>query len=147
MKTLIIYSSVHHGNTKKIAEVTAQELSAELLNANDKEPASIEQYELIGFSSGIYYGKFHSKLYEMIEKLDLKGKNVFIFSTSGMGNKKYNESLYKLLTSKGAVVKGSFSCKGYDTYGPFKIIGGISKGHPNEKDLENARKFAKNLLR
>jgi flavodoxin len=147
MKTLIVYSSVHHGNTKKIAEAMAQELSAELLNTNDKTPASIEQYELIGFGSGIYYGKFHSKLYEMIEKLDLKGKNVFIFSTSGVGNKKYNDFLHKLLASKGAVIKGSFSCKGYDTFGPLKIIGGISKGHPNEKDLENAKKFARNLLR
>lgn len=145
MKALIIYSSVHHGNTKKIAEAMAQELGAELLKINDKKPASIKEYDLIGFGSGIYYGKFHSKLYKLIEQLNLKDKNVFIFSTSGVGNKKYNKSLHKLLTSKGAIVKGDFSCKGYDTFGPFKIIGGISKGHPNEKDLENAKKFASNL--
>lgn len=147
MKTLIIYSSIHHGNTKKIAEVMAQELGAELLNINDKKPVSIDQYDLIGFGSGIYYGKFHSKLYELIEQLNLNGKNVFIFYTSGLKNKKFSESLYKLLISKEAVVKDTFSCKGYDTFGPLKIIGGISKGHPNEKDLENAKKFAKNLLK
>jgi hypothetical protein len=38
-----------------------------------------------------------------------------------------------------------FSCKGYDTFGPFKLIGGLSKGHPDETDLENAVAFVKGL--
>ena len=38
-------------------------------------------------------------------------------------------------------VLGTFGCKGCDTFGPFKLVGGIAKGHPNEKDMENARRF------
>lgn len=40
---------------------------------------------------------------------------------------------------------GEFSCKGYDTFGPFKLVGGIAKGHPDERDLENARKFYREI--
>ena len=42
---------------------------------------------------------------------------------------------------------GAFHCKGYDTFGPFKIIGGIAKKHPDEKDLANACVFFENILK
>lgn len=42
---------------------------------------------------------------------------------------------------------GEFSCKGYDTFGPFKLIGGISKGHPDKNDLDNAKAFFKGLCK
>ena len=29
-----------------------------------------------------------------------------------------------------------FGCKGYDTFGPFKLFGGIAKGHPDEDDIK-----------
>jgi multimeric flavodoxin WrbA len=34
---------------------------------------------------------------------------------------------------------------GYDTFGPFKLIGGLAKGHPDDKDLENAVAFFRGL--
>lgn len=46
---------------------------------------------------------------------------------------------------KGCPVLGEFSCKGYDTFGPFKLVGGIAKGHPNATDLENARSFFRRI--
>ena len=42
---------------------------------------------------------------------------------------------------------GKFSCKGYDTYGPFKLVGGIAKGHPDEKDLTAAVDFYKEITK
>ena len=33
----------------------------------------------------------------------------------------------------------NFQCRGFDTFGPFEKIGGVAKGHPNEKDLSEAR--------
>ena len=44
-----------------------------------------------------------------------------------------------------AKVMGQFGCLGYDTFGPFKLVGGIAKGHPDEKDLENVRRFYEGL--
>lgn len=146
MKALIIYSSVHHGNTKKVVDVITKTLGADVLKLDEAKNPSFEEYDLIGFGSGIFHGKHHEKLLQIIEKSHLEGKDAFVFSTSGTGSNKYNKSLITLLESKGAVMKGSFSCKGFDTYSIFKWIGGVAKGHPNSEDLENARIFAGTLL-
>lgn len=145
-KTLIIYLSIHHGNTKKIAEEIASALNAELKPLNELETMSFEGYSLIGFGSGIFHGKHHAKLFNIVRDSELKGKDVFVFSTSGTGNSKYNEPLKEMLTEKGAKIAGSFVCKGYDTYGILKWVGGISKGRPNSKDIKKAGEFAKLLL-
>ena len=34
---------------------------------------------------------------------------------------------------------------GYDTFGPFKLIGGMAKGHPDADDLQRARAFIQAL--
>ena len=52
----------------------------------------------------------------------------------------------KFLEQKTATVTGIFSCKGYDTYGPFKLVGGLNKHHPDENDIQNAE-FYENLLK
>ena len=52
----------------------------------------------------------------------------------------------KISAEKHCPVLGEFSCKGYDTFGPFKLVGGIAKGRPNERDLEQARTFYRNLI-
>lgn len=49
----------------------------------------------------------------------------------------------KFLEQKSATVTAAFSCKGYDTYGPFKLIGGLNKHHPDENDVNNAVQFMK----
>jgi len=36
---------------------------------------------------------------------------------------------------------GSYGCRGYDTYGPFKLVGGIAKGHPTEEEIDGAVAF------
>lgn len=146
MKRLIIYESVHHGNTEKIAKVMAEVLKAELKRPNDVNIDSLKDYDLIEFGSGIYYGKFHKNILELIKKI--RGGNnqkTFVFSTSGQGREQYNDSLKKEFTEKGFKVIGSFACKGFDTYGPFKLIGGIAKGRPNEDDISKAREFAMKL--
>ena len=43
-------------------------------------------------------------------------------------------------------VVDDFSCRGFNTHGPLKLVGGINKGHPDLKDLKHAEIFARNLL-
>jgi flavodoxin len=145
MKCAVVYISVHHQNTEKIAAAISKELGADLFRISDVDSGLLEKYDMIGFGSGIYFGKHHKKLFEHVMGLDLKDKDVFVFSTSGSDSVKYNKKLIDVLDSKGADVKGSFSCKGYDTYGVLKWIGGIAKGRPNEGDIEDARDFADTL--
>ncbi|APA96489.1 hypothetical protein [Nocardia seriolae] len=46
---------------------------------------------------------------------------------------------------KGFEVVDTFSCLADDTYLPFKIVGGIRKGRPDDADLAAARTFAEGL--
>ena len=50
-----------------------------------------------------------------------------------------------ILKEKKTDIIGKFGCKGYDTFEPFKLVGGIAKGHPDEKDLEAAVSFVAGL--
>ena len=58
---------------------------------------------------------------------------------------KYHNVLKDKLASKGFKVVDEFACRGFDTFGPLFLIGGLNKGKPDEKDLENARQFAVRL--
>ncbi|HWP80472.1 MAG TPA: flavodoxin family protein [Candidatus Acidoferrum sp.] len=144
-KCLIIYDSYHHGNTEKVAKAMAAASGAGLCRADEVKAADLAQYELVGFGSGIAFGKHYDKLLEAAGRLELSGKEVFVFSTSGAGKDEQNAELIGQLKSAGAAVAGSFACKGFDTYGPFKLIGGIAKGHPDGGELEAAKRFIEGI--
>jgi len=147
MKVLIVYNSVHHGNTEKIAKVIVDELKAKMVKPTEEEVNKLSEYDLIGFGSGIYMGKHHESILQLVEKLPaVKDKKAFVFCTSG-SLKNYNKPLKENLTAKGFQVVGEFSCKGFDTYGPFKLIGGINRGRPNEEDRRKAQEFAHSFLK
>lgn len=146
MKSIIIYESVHHGNTEKVAKAIGEVLKAELVKPQDVSINKLKDYDLIGFCSGIFYGKFHKNILKLVKEIETgKNQKAFVFSTSGQGKEESNYSLKEQLTKKGFQVVGSFACKGFDTYGPFKLIGGIAKGRPNAEDISNAKKFAEGI--
>lgn len=152
MKSLIIYYSTYRKNTEKIAQLFAEKLGCELINIKNTDDVSIDGYDLIGFGSGIYKESLSPKLFKLVEDLDVKNKNVFVFSTSGVGMKFYNHKLVRLLESKEAIIKGNFACKGSFTARDFSnnkifdIFGKFSQGHPNTKDFKNAEEFIKNII-
>lgn len=145
-KCLIIYYSYHHGNTKKVAEAMAQACGAELCPVEEADAKNLDGYEIIGLGAGIDRGKHYKPLFDAAEKLNLKGRNVFVFSTSGMGNKNYNTPLIRELERMGAAVKGNFTCRGYDTI-VLRLLGGIAKGHPDAGEIEAAKKFASDMVK
>ncbi len=150
MKNLIIYASIHHKNTEKIANAMGSVLGGEVVSFLEAKEEDLKSADLIGFGSGIYLSMFHKSLINFIENQeDVKGKKAFIFSTSGMKrgfmiNKAHNH-FKKLLTDKGYEVVGDFNCIGHDSYGPLKYIGGINKGRPDESDVNLAKEFANSL--
>ena len=145
MKTLIVYTSVHHQNTEKVAKVMAEELEADLTPTGNAKPETLAAYDLIGFGSGIYFGKHHKTLLQFAETLPpVTQKRAFVFSTSGDG-KIHHAALKEKLVNRGFSIVNEFCCKGWDTVGPLKLFGGINKGRPDEKDLAAARAFAQGL--
>jgi flavodoxin len=146
MNSMIIYMSIHHQNTEKVAREIARPLDAHLTTPLDFD-SEISDYDLIGVGSGIYYAKHHESLLEFVRDLPpVNRKNAFIFSTRGMGPVRvYHRPLRNLLLKKGFTLIGEFSCKGYDSNGFLKYLGGLNKGHPNEEDLQRAKEFAQSL--
>jgi len=139
MKSAIVYYSSHHGNTKKLVQAIAQGRDVVLIDAASTKNADLNGYDLIGFASGIYFGKFHESVLEFARNHLPQGKKVFFLSTYGGSSN--TTAIRKEVQAKGAQIAGEFGCKGYDTFGPFKLVGGIAKGHPNAADLERACQF------
>jgi flavodoxin len=152
MKALIVYSSDYNNNTEKIAKVFAKKINADLINLKNSKDIKVDSYDLIGFGSGVYRESMAPKLFNLAEKLNLKGKNVFVFSTSGVGMKFYNNKLIRLLESKEAVCKGSFACKGsfvskdFSDNKIFEVMSKFAVGHPNDKDLVKAERFISKVV-
>lgn len=150
MKTLIIYASVHHGNTEKITKVIAETLNCKMLKAETVDVDTLKNYDLIGFGSGIFSGKFkfHKSIIELIDSLPKQfAKKAFIYSTSGQGNVSYNNPIKSKLEEKGFEIIEMFACKGFNTAGPLKLIGGIAKDRPNSDDMQAAKTFAQKILK
>ncbi len=148
MKTLIISFSYHHKNTDKIAFVFAKAFEAEVKAPSEVDPNSLPDYDIIGFGSGISFGRHYKDLLEFADKLPTVTKQqAFIFSTSGQANNgpKFHKKLRETLQSRGFNIVGEFNCTGFDTYGALKIFGGIQKGHPDEDDIKQAEDFALSL--
>jgi flavodoxin len=137
-------------NTEKVAKVIAKILDAQIKWPDKIKPQELQEYNLVGFGSGIYGEKHHKLLLGLADILpQVNNKKAFIFSTSAiMGKEKVakdHSALREKLELKGYNIVDEFACKGFNTNSFLKHFGGMNKGRPNAKDLENAEEFARNL--
>lgn len=146
MKTAIIYYSKHHGNTKKVLDaIAAFDPGVELVDVNEQHELDLSRYDRIGFASGIYYGKFAEQVLNFAKGDFPTGKDVFFIATAGNPTKNCFNAIAKAVESKHCKEIGRYICKGFDTYGPFKLVGGIQKGHPTAEEIQAAVDFYKTL--
>ena len=146
MSTCIIYYSKHHGNTKKLLDaIKAADPKVELIDVTEKREADLNGYDRIGFASGIYYTKFAEQVLTFAKVNLPPQKDVFYLATAGNPIKVNFNSIAEVAESKQCNELGRFQCKGFDTFGPFKLVGGIQKGHPTDDEIVEAVEFYKNL--
>ena len=145
MKTAIIYYSKHHENTKKVLDAIAKNNDVTLIDETKKPATDLTEYDRIGFASGIYYSKFHKILLEYAKKYMPDGKQTFFLYTYGAEKEGYTKAITEAVKTHHAEILGEFGCYGFNTFGPFKLIGGIAKGHPDKTDIENALSFYRGL--
>ena len=146
-KAVLFCYSVHHNNTRKIADALAERLPLRGVSVPVREEIDLSEYDLVGFASGIYFSEFGKPVGKLIESLDgLAGKSCFTLSTHGAPAGEFGAEVREKLRGKGAVIAGDWHCRGFDTYGPFKLVGGLAKGRPNAKDVESAATYVKTLL-
>lgn len=146
MKTAVCYYSRHHGNTLKVLEAMAAEGQIDLIDVTKRQTVHLDEYDCIGFASGIYGFEFQKAVVEFARQYLPAGKPVFFVYTYGGIKGSGTKAVAEIAAEKGCPVLGEFGCKGYDTFGPFKLVGGLAKGHPNAQDLEKARRFYREIL-
>ncbi|MGW0732474.1 flavodoxin family protein [Streptomyces sp. NPDC002851] len=148
MKAVIVCTSVSHGNTRRVADSMAQVLGAKVVSPEQAGPAELADADLVGFGSGVFYSRLHPRLTDFVKALPTRRGRAFVFATSGLPEvplAPFTRPLVRLLEGKGFEVDGSFSCRAFDTWTPFKLVGGINKQRPNTGDLAAARAFAEQL--
>ena len=127
MKTAIRYFS-KFGHTEKMAKIVGELTNTrpELATVRLSEPV-----DTLYLGSGVLLGKVDNSIVEFINTLTLdKVKNVVCFGSSAI-IKSPVPQMREMLQARGIAV--SEKCKG--------SMGPIHMGHPNQKDLDNFRKF------
>ena len=138
MYQVIVYSK--SGNTRKVADAIAEALG---VKAVDVSAATLDPGAKVVFlGSGRYGGLPGPEMQKFIEANDFKGRKVAFFGTywrEGLSAGRELESTTKALEKKGAIVLGSYRCKGKT-----KIF---NPGHPTREELDGAGKFAGEMIR
>lgn len=146
MRTVIIYASKHHGNTKKVCDRLAEECQVTLVEASEVSGSfPWADYDLVGFASGIAYKKFYTAVNEAAGQIP-SGKRVFFVYTCAKNDQDFSENIRGIVESRGSECVGSYGCRGFNTYGPLKLIGGMNKKNPTEDELAGAVGFYRSLI-
>lgn len=145
MNTAIVYYSQHHGNTKKLLDAIAATEDVTLIDVTTNPTADLSSFDRIGFASGIYYTSFAKQVLSFAESHLPEGKDVFFIYTHGAPKGGFLTAIRSVTEKKHCRELGSYHCLGFDTFGPFKLVGGIAKGHPTDDEIAGAVKFYKGL--
>ncbi|HHW11307.1 MAG TPA: flavodoxin [Firmicutes bacterium] len=144
-KAAIAYFSRHHGNTKKLLDAIKDSADIELIDVVEHDKADLTGYGIIGFASGTYFGKFNKRVVEFARNNLPSNKQVFLINTYGLRAANTKE-MEQIINERSGRLLGTYGCRGYDTFGPLKMIGGIAKGHPDENEVKGAVEFFRKIM-
>ena len=139
MKIAVVYFS-RGGNTRKIAEVMAEELDVTAVDVKKQQP-DVSDVDLLVVGSGTYGSKPGEDMVAYLENLKpVAGIKAACFSSCASGDASKTLQVMKdILSQKGYSPVDCFSCLG-------KFLMGLSRrGHPSDEELAQARAFAKKL--
>jgi flavodoxin len=139
VKIALVYFS-RGGNTRRIAEVIAEELGVTGVDVVKEKP-DVSDVDLLVVGSGTYGGKPGKGMVSYLENLKPVGeKKAACFSSCASGDaSKTLQAMKGILSTKGYSTVDCFSCLG-------KWLMGLSRrGHPSDEELAQAREFAKKL--
>ena len=145
MSTVIVYYSKHHGNTKKLLDAIAAVEEVTLIDVTEQPDADLTSFDRIGFASGIYYSSVAKQILSYADAYLPENKEVFYIYTHGAPVGGFLKGIREIAEKKHCRELGAYHCLGYDTFGPFKLVGGIAKGHPTEEEIAGAVKFYQQL--
>ena len=145
MKTAIIYYLKHHGNTKKLLDaISAVDADVDLIDVTEGV-RELADYDRIGIASGIYYSAFAKQVIAYADENLPEDKPVFFIYTHGAPKGDFLKGIREITEKKHCTELGEYRCQGFDTFGPFKLVGGLAKGHPTQDEVDKAVAFYQNL--
>jgi flavodoxin len=146
LNTIVIYST-HRGNTEKVAEAIAQAAGGKAIKLTenfDPKTLPLEGIDTVFLGTGIRGGEPYVELLNYLKAADLgTGKRFLLFMTwagGGASNKLAYECVKNALEVRGQHLEPDvFICLG-------QTFGFTHRGHPNEGDLADAKKWATGKL-
>ena len=102
---------------------------------------------MIGFASGIDFGKFYDAVEQFLKDNLPENKAVFFMYTCARDDKDFTYTIRTEAMKRHALLMGEYGCRGYNTYGAWKVIGGMNKHHPTKKELDGAVQFYELLIK
>lgn len=145
-KTVVVYASKHHGNTYKLAKAISDKYEIAMIDAMKEKYVDLQEYDIVGFASGIDFGKFYVEIEDFAKENLPTQKQVFFLYTCAMDRVGFTDSIKEIALEKEAIILGEYGCRGYNTYGPWKLIGGMNKNHPTEAEIQEGVNFYEKLL-
>ena len=126
------------GNTRKVADAIAEELG---VTVGDLATSPPDNAKILFLGSGTYGSRPGEAMTKFIGSGTFAGRGVALFGTSASpdGSGKMTAVMADALKQKGATILGSYHCKGR-----FLVL---NWSHPDKEDLENAKKFAREMIR
>jgi flavodoxin len=131
----VVYYSMS-GNTGKVARAIADELGVTAKNIKSVDTLPEDAFIFLG--TGCYGAVLPGEISAFIERNQLKGGKIALFTTSAFGLGKELVVMEKQIRDKGVSFAGHFNC-----YGQFLAM---KRNHPDQADLENARAFARLMV-
>lgn len=145
MNTAIIYYSRHHGNTKRLLDAIAAAEEVMLIDVTAPATADLTSFTRIGFASGIYYSSFAKQILSFASEHLPENKDVFYIYTHGAPVGGFLKGIREIAEKKHCRELGAYHCLGFDTFGPFRLVGGIAKSHPTGEEIAGAVEFYRQL--
>jgi flavodoxin len=138
MADIAVFVDSRGGNTQKVADAIAEELGITVGDITASLPGDAK---VLFLGSGTYGGKPGEAMITFIGSAPLTGRRVALFGTSGGagGAEKMIAVMADALKQKGADITGSYHCPG-----KFLVM---NWGRPNKEDLDNAKKFARDMMK
>ncbi len=126
----ILYATLT-GHSQKIAGAIGEALNIEVVNASARPVfADVDLLFIVG---GIYAGGSLPALLKFVKTLTQDSvKKVALVTSAARGQKQ--DQIRRILQEKGIEVLDEFACPGSFLF--------LSKGHPNEQDIQHAVDFA-----
>lgn len=145
MNVAVVYFSSQHKNTKKLLDALKDTYDITLFDITKVSEVDLSGYDVIGLASGTYFCNYCKKLLEFAKKYLPHNKRVFLINTYGV-LRATQKDIKNIIKEKQCELIGYFGCRGYDTYGLLKYIGGIAKGRPNQKDIARVKAFYQEII-